>query len=88
LLLFLFAIRNAYRAIRFEEDIYFRSISVALLGTLWGLFFFAGCANVLQSQEYWIVFAFSVSVADLHMRTKRVSFNIMDLPEHKEPLTA
>jgi len=88
LLLFAFAIRNAYRAIRYEEDIYFRSISVALLATLLGLFFFAGCANVLQSQEYWIIFAFSVSVSDLHMRTRRTSFNTMHLPEHKEPLTA
>jgi O-antigen ligase len=67
LLGFFWALRNAYRVVKFEKDENLRSTSLAVLGTILGLLFFASVSNVLENQDYWIIFSFSVVLLNCHL---------------------
>jgi O-antigen ligase len=67
--LYLVAIKNLWTVIRTSKVRELETIAVALLGALFGLGFFALTANVLEHEVYWILFAFTVIVLNLHQRT-------------------
>jgi O-antigen ligase len=51
-----------WRVIRKTSDPGTRSLSVLLLAVLTSYFFFAGTSNVIENENYWIVFAMCYSV--------------------------
>ncbi len=70
LLLFILALRNAYRAVKFEEDEHLRSVSITIFATILALFFFASTSNVMEHQDYWILFSFSVVALNFYVTRK------------------
>jgi len=67
--LYLLSAKNLYYVFRSTEDTYMRSVAISFLAILIGLGFFAMTSNVLETEAYWIIFAFSVVILNVHKKS-------------------
>ncbi len=73
--LYFFSVFNLIRIMRQTKDPYMKSVAIGFLSIISGLAFFAMTANVLEIETYWMVFAFSVVVFNLHKSDVRGALN-------------
>jgi O-antigen ligase len=68
--LYLFAIKNLWIVVKNSKDEELQPMAIALLGVILGLAFFAMTSNVLENENYWILFAYSVIVSRLYAKER------------------
>ncbi len=66
--------------IKNTNDQVIRSLAVLFLSCVSSHFFFAGTSNVLENENYWIVFAFTIIVYNLYNEQQRIK-ELNGLPE-------
>ncbi|MFQ5427439.1 MAG: O-antigen ligase family protein [Thermodesulfobacteriota bacterium] len=76
--LYLLSAKNFCYVFRSSEDIYMRSIGISFLAILAGLGFFAMTSNVLETEAYWIIFAFSVVILNVHKKSLKAQEGIIN----------
>lgn len=70
--LYLFAIKNLWTVVQGSKDRELQPMAIMLLGAIMGLGFFALTSNVLENENYWILFAYSVIVLMLYQKEKTI----------------
>jgi len=68
--LYLFAARNIYVVLKESEDRFINATAVAMMATLGGYFFYANIDPMLTNERYWIFFALTVVLYNLHKATR------------------
>jgi O-antigen ligase len=69
--LYAIAALTMFRLIRTTTDPELRHLAVLLLSAVAGYFFFAGTSNVLENENYWIVFALVTAVSSLERERRQ-----------------
>lgn len=78
LALYIFAARNIYIVFRETDDNFLKVTASALLAALGGYFFYANIDPFMENEKYWILFAFSVVIFNLHQANKRNNIRLQE----------